>query len=106
MTYTKPLPFTKSYIEAIAAHYPTPFYLYDERAIRANARALRQAFAWADGFQEYFAVKATPNPFILKILRSEGLGADCSSLPELLLAERAGIVGDSMMFTSNDTPAG
>jgi len=106
MTQTKSLPFTKDQIEAIAARYPTPFYLYDERAIRANARALRQAFAWADSFQEYFAVKATPNPFILKILRSEGLGADCSSLPELLLAERAGIVGDSIMFTSNDTPAG
>ncbi len=106
MTETKPLPFTREQIEAIAARYPTPFYLYDEQAIRANARALRQAFAWAAGFQEYFAVKATPNPFILKILRAEGLGADCSSLPELLLAERAGIVGDSIMFTSNDTPAG
>jgi diaminopimelate decarboxylase len=105
MTQTKPLPFTKDQIQAITARYPTPFYLYDERAIRANARALRRAFAWAAGFQEYFAVKATPNPFILKILRSEGLGADCSSLPELLLAERAGIVGDSIMFTSNDTPA-
>ncbi len=106
MTDTKPLPFTKEQIEAIAARYPTPFYLYDERAIRANARALRQAFAWAAGFREYFAVKATPNPFILKILQAEGFGADCSSLPELLLAERAGIVGDSIMFTSNDTPAG
>jgi diaminopimelate decarboxylase len=104
MTETKPLPFTKDQIQAIAARHPTPFYLYDEHAIRANARTLGRAFAWAAGFQEYFAVKATPNPFILKILRSEGLGADCSSLPELLLAERAGIVGDSIMFTSNDTP--
>src|SRR3954447_9845645 len=90
----KLLPFTKSQIEALAARYPTPFYLYDERAIRANARALQRAFAWAAGFQEYFAVKALPNPFILKILRSEGLGADCSSLPELLLAEYAGMRGE------------
>jgi diaminopimelate decarboxylase len=102
----KTIPFSEQQIEAIAARYPTPFYLYDERAIRANVRALRQAFAWADGFQEYFAVKALPNPFILKILRAEGLGADCSSLPELLLAERAGIRGEQIMFSSNDTPAG
>ena len=102
---SKMLPFSKPQIEAIAASYPTPFYLYDERAIRANARALRQAFAWANGFQEYFAVKALPNPFILKILHAEGLGADCSSLPELLLAEHAGIGGEQIMFSSNDTPA-
>jgi len=101
----KTTPFSKPQIEAIAASHPTPFYLYDERAIRANARALRQAFAWADGFQEYFAVKALPNPFILKILHAEGLGADCSSLPELLLAEHAGIGGEQIMFSSNDTPA-
>jgi diaminopimelate decarboxylase len=74
--------------------------------MRANARALRESFAWADGFQEYFAVKALPNPFILKILHAEGLGADCSSLPELLLAEQAGIGGEQIMFSSNDTPAG
>jgi diaminopimelate decarboxylase len=101
----KTLPFSKQQIEAISASYPTPFYLYDERAIRANARALRDAFAWAAGFQEYFAVKALPNPFILQILRAEGLGADCSSLPELLLAEHAGIRGQQIMFSSNDTPA-
>src|SRR5690242_18157330 len=101
----KILPFSNKQIETIAARYPTPFYLYDERAIRAGARALRQAFAWADGFKEYFAVKATPNPFILKLLRAEGLGADCSSLPELLLAERAGIAGEEIILTSNDTPA-
>src|SRR3954463_217722 len=103
--YEKTLTFTKLQIEAIAARYPTPFYLYDEQAIRANARALRESFAWADGFQEYFAVKALPNPFILKILHAEGLGADCSSLPELLLAEHSGIRGDQIMFSSNDTPA-
>jgi diaminopimelate decarboxylase len=101
---SKTLPFSKPQIEQSARTYPTPFYLYDEAGIRASARALRQAFAWAD-FGEFFAVKATPNPFILKILRAEGLGADCSSLPELLLAERAGIVGEAIMFTSNDTPA-
>jgi diaminopimelate decarboxylase len=101
---SKTLPFSKAQIEEIARTYPTPFYLYDEAGIRAGARALRQAFGWAD-FKEFFAVKATPNPYILKILRSEGLGADCSSLPELLLAERAGIAGEEIMFTSNDTPA-
>jgi diaminopimelate decarboxylase len=102
----KELPFSKQQIETIAARNPTPFYLYDERAIRANARALLRAFGWAEGFKEYFAVKALPNPFILKILHAEGLGADCSSLPELLLAQRAGIGGDEIMFSSNDTPAG
>jgi len=101
----KTLPFTDQQIAAITARHPTPFYLYDERAIRANARVLRDAFAWAAGFQEYFAVKALPNPFILQILRAEGLGADCSSLPELLLAEHAGIGGEQIMFSSNDTPA-
>ncbi len=101
----KQSPFSKAQLAAIAAEHPTPFYLYDERAIRANARALRAAFGWNAGFREYFAVKATPNPFILAVLRAEGLGADCSSLPELRLAERAGLRGDWLMFTSNDTPA-
>jgi diaminopimelate decarboxylase len=101
----KSLPFSAEQLEAIAQRYPTPFYLYDERGIRASVRALLQAFTWAPGFKEFFAVKATPNPFILKLLRGEGLGADCSSLPELLLAERAGIDGEAIMFTSNDTPA-
>ena len=100
----KTLPFSRAQLEAIAADVPTPFYLYDEAAIRANARALLHAFRWNPGFREYFAVKATPNPFILKLLAAEGLGADCSSLPELLLAERAGLRGDAIMFTSNDTP--
>jgi diaminopimelate decarboxylase len=101
---TKTLPFTEQQIEALTATYPTPFYLYDERGIRAAARALIQAFSWAPAFTEYFAVKATPNPYILKILRSEGFGADCSSLPELLLAERVGMLGEAIMFTSNVTP--
>jgi diaminopimelate decarboxylase len=101
----KNVPFSKRQIEDIIATHPTPFYLYDERAIRASARALLQAFGWARGFKEYFAVKATPNPYILKILHAEGLGADCSSLPELLLAEKAAIDGEAIMFSSNDTPA-
>jgi diaminopimelate decarboxylase len=101
----KQLPFTKDQITRIAARFPTPFHLYDEAAIRANARALRKAFAWAEGFREYFAVKAAPNPYLLKLFHEEGIGADCSSLPELILAERSGITGEEIMFTSNDTPA-
>lgn len=100
----KEMPFTKDDLEKIAAKYPTPFHIYDEKAIRENARELLQAFKWNEGFKEYFAVKATPNPFILKILKSESFGTDCSSLPELLLSEKAGIVGTDIMFSSNDTP--
>jgi len=92
-------------IETILRRHSTPFHLYDERGIRAGARRLKAAFGWAPAFKEYFAVKATPNPFILKILRQEGFGADCSSAPELRLAERAGITGEEIVFSSNDTPA-
>ncbi len=99
------LPFTRKQIEAVECTLPTPFHIYDEAGIRANARRLKAAFAWNPGFKEYFAVKACPNPFLLKILKAEGFGADCSSLPELLLAERVGITGEEIMFTSNDTPA-
>ena len=102
----KDIPFTKSDLEEIASRFPTPFHIYDEKAIRKNAKDLLKAFSWNDGFREYFAVKATPNPFLLKILKSEGFGTDCSSLPELLLSEKAGIVGTDIMFSSNDTPAG
>jgi diaminopimelate decarboxylase len=102
----KSVPFTAVELERIAGRHPTPFHLYDEKAIRETARGLLRAFAWAPGFREYFAVKACPNPHVLKILREEGFGADCSSLPELLLARKAGITGESIMFTSNDTPAG
>ncbi len=102
---SKTLPLTYEQLEAITKTYPTPFHLYDEQAFRANARRLLKAFAWNEGFKEYFAVKATPNPFLLKILKEEGFGADCSSLPELVLAEKAGIVGEEIMFSSNDTPA-
>ena len=103
--FSKPLPVPAEEIRAIAERYPTPFHLYDEAGIRANARRLNRAFAWNPAFQNYFAVKACPNPFIMKILMEEGFGADCSSLPELLLAEATGIKGEAVMFTSNDTPA-
>jgi diaminopimelate decarboxylase len=102
---TKTLPFTQEQIREIAARFPTPFHIYDERGIRENARRLKAAFGDVHGFKEYFAVKALPNPFMLKILKEEGFGADCSSLPELLLAEKVGITGESIMFSSNDTPA-
>jgi diaminopimelate decarboxylase len=100
----KPLPFDERKIREIIRQYPTPFHIYDEAAIRANARRLNQAFAWC-GFKEYFAVKATPNPHLLKILKQEGLGGDCSSLPELILCDRVGITGEEIVFTSNETPA-
>ncbi|MGI6226580.1 MAG: diaminopimelate decarboxylase [Peptococcales bacterium] len=100
----KKLPFTKEHLEDIVAKYGTPFHIYDEKAIRENARKLTAAFNWAPNFKEYFAVKATPNPYILKILKEEGFGADCSSLPELILAEKVGLVGEDIMFTSNNTP--
>ena len=86
-------------------NHPTPFHIYDEKTMRENARRLLKAFAWNEGFKEYFAVKATPNPIILKILAEEGFGTDCSSLPELLLSEKAGVLGEKIMFSSNDTPA-
>lgn len=101
----KSLPFSKSQIEKLAGRFPTPFYIYDERGIRNSARQLITAFSWISGFKEYFAVKATPNPNILQVLKEEGLGADCSSMQELLLAEKVGISGEDIMFTSNDTPA-
>jgi len=101
----KILPFTKLQIEKIKKKFPTPFHIYDEKAIRENARKLKQAFSWISGFKNFFAVKACPNPSILNILKEEGFGADCSSLPELMLSEKVGIVGENIMFTSNDTPA-
>lgn len=101
----KTLPFTLAQLEQIEKTHPTPFHIYDERGIRQNARRLKAAFAWNPGFREYFAVKACPNPFLMKILRQEGFGMDCSSLPELLLSESVGVTGEGIMFTSNDTPA-
>lgn len=88
----------------ITAQIPTPFHIYDEAGIRANARALKQAFAWNKGFREFFAVKATPNPYIIKILNEEGCGCDCATYTELLLAEAVGITGHDVMFSSNVTP--
>ncbi len=104
MPNLKKLPFNKSQIEKIIEEFPTPFHIYDEKAIRGNARRLIKAFSWAPEFYEYFAVKACPNPFLMKILKEEGFGADCSSMAELLLAEKVGVTGESIMFTSNDTP--
>lgn len=91
-------------LRQIAAQYPTPFHLYDEAGIRENARRLHKAFAWHPGFKEYFAVKATPNPRILEILKEEGCGVDCSSYTELLLADAVGFSGDDIMFSANMTP--
>ena len=101
----KALPFSASEIKKAVDEYETPFYLYDEKGIRENARRFKAAFSWVPDFREYFAVKATPNPHILKILHEEGFGADCSSLAELVLCERCGIVGHDIMFTSNNTPS-
>ena len=95
----------KEQLEKICAEYPTPFHLYDEKGIRENARRMREAFSWNPGFKEYFAVKATPNPQILKILKEEGCGTDCSSLTELMMSERCGFCGSEIMFSSNETPA-
>ncbi|MBR3504603.1 MAG: diaminopimelate decarboxylase [Clostridia bacterium] len=92
-------------IEKIAAEIPTPFHLYSEKGLRERAHALKAAFSWNPGYKEYFAVKAMPNPVILNILRQEGCGVDCSSLTELMLAERVGFSGDEIMFSSNETPA-
>src|SRR3990167_4314634 len=101
----KKLPFTKEQIEKIIAKHKTPFHIYDEKGIRENVKRFLKAFSILPGFKEFFAVKALPNPFILKILKEEGFGTDCSSLPELMLAEKVGITGEEIMFSSNDTPA-
>jgi len=96
---------TLQQLKEITTKYPTPFHIYDEKGIRENARKLKAAFAWNNGFKEYFAVKATPNPFILKILQEEGCGTDCSSMTELMLSEALGFSGSDIMFSSNATPA-
>ena len=101
----KKVPFvTKEKIEEITKTYPTPFHIYDEKGIRENAKAVKEAFAWNKGFKEYFAVKATPNPFLIDILHEYGCGCDCSSLTELMLSNALGINGEDVMFSSNDTP--
>ena len=95
---------TKEEAQEIAKTYPTPFHLYDERGIRANAKAVKEAFAWNPGFREYFAVKATPNPCLIQILRDYGCGCDCSSMTELMLSKAMGMEGADIMFSSNETP--
>lgn len=100
------IPFvTKEKVEEIVKTIPTPFHIYDEKGIRENAQKLKDAFAWNKGFKEFFAVKATPNPFLIDILREYGCGCDCSSLTELMLSHAMGVKGGDIMFSSNDTPA-
>ena len=94
---------TAEQAKQISLQYPTPFHIYDERGIRENARKLQKAFSWNKGFKEFFAVKATPNPFIMQILKEEGCGMDCSSYTELLLAKASGVTGPQIMFSSNVT---
>ena len=102
---SKKVPFvTREQVAEIAKTYPTPFYIYNEAGIRATARAVNQAFAWNPGFKEYFAVKATPNPFLLQILKEEGCGVDCSSLTELMMSDAVHYAGHDIMFSSNETP--
>jgi len=102
---SKKVPYiTKEKAEEITKKYPTPFYLYDEAGIRRTARLVNRAFSWNKGFKEYFAVKATPNPYILQILKEEGCGADCSSLTELQMSQAVGLQGQDIMFSSNETP--
>ena len=98
------LPFDLEQMQKIIDKYPTPFHIYDEKGIVENARRFLKAFAWAPKFKEYFAVKAAPNPYLLKLLKEEGLGVDCSSLAELILAEKVGFKGENIMLTSNETP--
>ena len=95
---------TKEQLDEIMKTYPTPFHLYDEKGIRENVKALREAFSWNEGYKEYFAVKATPNPFILNILKEYGCGTDCSSMTELMMSKACGFSGNDIMFSSNDTP--
>lgn len=96
---------TLEQVQEMTTKYPTPFHLYDEKGIRENVRKLKKAFSWNEGYKEYFAVKATPNPYLMQILKEEGVGADCSSYTELLLSEKVGLAGDDIMFSSNVTPA-
>lgn len=100
----KNLPFGKEKLEAIISQHPTPFHIYDEKGIRAYARRFNNAFDWNEGFKEYYAIKAAPNPYLMKIMKLERFGIDCSSMAELEMADRLGMRGEEIMFTSNDTP--
>ena len=103
----KTMPFSKEDLDRICRDHQTPFHIYDKAAILKNAEAINKSFSWVPGgYRNYFAVKALPNPYIIKLLAALGMGADCSSLPELILAEKAGLKGEQIMFTSNDTPHG
>ena len=95
---------SKEKLEEIVQQFPTPFHLYDEKGIRENVKELYEAFSWNKGYKEFFAVKATPNPFLINILHEYGCGTDCSSMTELMLSEAIGIHGHDVMFSSNDTP--
>ncbi len=97
---------SKEELLQIVKDHPTPFHIYDEKGIRENCRALKKAFAWNKGYKEFFAVKATPNPYIIKILHEEGCGTDCATYAELEMSKRSGITGREIMFSSNDTPEG
>ena len=102
----KKVPFvTLDKLQEITAQFPTPFHLYDEKGIRENAKAVKEAFAWNKGFKEFFAVKATPNPFLIQILQEYGCGCDCSSMTELMMSKAIGCKEGDIMFSSNDTPA-
>lgn len=101
----KNFPLTEKKLREVIEKFPTPFHIYDERTIKNNFRRLKETFSWAPDFREHFAVKATPNPHIVKILAEEGAGTDCSSLAELLISEMAGVTGEKIILTSNDTPA-
>ncbi|MGQ8337252.1 diaminopimelate decarboxylase family protein [Sunxiuqinia sp. A32] len=101
----KNLPFNKEKLEEICSNHPTPFHIYDEKGMIENAKKFNEAFSWNEGFREFYAIKAAPNPFLMKLLRNQGFGIDCSSMAELLLAEQVGMRGEEIMFTSNDTPA-
>jgi diaminopimelate decarboxylase len=103
-TASKKLPFSQKELASIVAKHPTPFHIYDEDGIRKSAQAMKKLYSWAPGYKNYFAVKACPNPYILEILKEEGMGADAASLPELLLCEAAGLTGENVLFTSNNTP--
>ena len=96
---------TKEQLDEIVKQYPTPFHLYDEKGIRENMKAVKEAFSWNKGFKEYFAVKACPNPFLINILKEYGCGCDCSSYTELMMSSAIGCTGNDIMFSSNDTPA-
>ncbi|MCW0481506.1 diaminopimelate decarboxylase family protein [Gaoshiqia sediminis] len=101
----KKLPFTKEQIEQVIEKHPTPFHIYDEKGMVEYAQKFNEAFSWNEGFKEYYAIKAAPNPFLMKLLWKQGFGIDCSSMAELVLAEKLGMRGEEIMFTSNDTPA-